>query len=274
MAKKARKKGTDPGWPLILAVLVAMMMLFAVAFQSRSLCAFEGKIPQPPAAKDGRFHLRGPQIGRKASKALEQGIQSLGPLDFKNKPQDKAANRPPPPEPPESQGDASGSGSADDAPEPPPLDELPGNWCSIQDQEIGEKTLTTVGTFDRSEPGPGGFEDKGEIWVGILEAFDIARIRFERIATYPKEQECLEWMQAELEFTLSFQELLNHQTQSVRVQMRRFETHFSKIWKLEWLNEDPCQPAEHVNADHVIVTNPHTELRTHSFRCDEPESDD
>jgi hypothetical protein len=266
LAKKRKTTKSDPGWPMIFGVLGALMLFFFVALQTRSLCAFDGKIPQPPNSKAGQFQLQGPQIGRKASKALERGILSLGPEEFQNKPKDTAANRPPPPpSPPANEGSESESAAVTES----TLNELPGNWCSIQDQEVGEKTLTTVGNFDRSEPSPGGFQDTGEIWVGILEAFDIARIRFERIATYPEKTECLEWTKADLEFTLAFQELLNHETENVRVQMRKFEKHFSKIWRLEWLNEDPCQPTEQVNADHVIITNPNTNLRTHSFRCEE-----
>ena len=269
MAKKKKKTNSDPGWPVIFGVFGALMLLFFVALQTRSLCGFDGKIPQPPSSKVGTFHLQGPQVGKKASKALEKGLLSLGPQDFRNKPLDRAANRPPPPEAPTP---SEGEGGDDDSPiDDSTLSELPGNWCSIQDQELGEKTLSTVGNFDRSEPSPGGFQDSGEIWVGILEAFDIARVEFERIATYPENLECLEWTRADLEFTLSFQELLNHNDETVRKQMRKFEKHFSKIWKLEMLNEDPCQPTDQVTADHVIITNPHTELRTHSFRCQEEE---
>ena len=231
----------------------------------------EGKIPQPPAAKEGRFHLRGPQVGRKASKALEKGIQSLGPLDFGNRPDDKAANRadPPPTATPGEGNSPQEKGSWDGA---GALPELPGDWCSIRDEVIGEKTLTTLTNFTRGDEGAGGFEDQGEIWIGILEAFDIARVEFQRIATYTPDEECLEWTQSELEFTLSFQELLNHDSEEVRAQMRSFEKHFSKLWKLEWLNEDPCQPMKHLGKDRILVKNRHTALETISFRCSEDEA--
>ena len=229
----------------------------------------EGKIPQPPAAKEGRFHLRGPQVGRKASKALEMGVQSLGPLDFGNRPDDKAANRPDPPPPP-AQGEASESESGWNGSGPLPA--LPGDWCSILDQDIGGKTLTTLANYTRGEQGPGGFQDRGEIWVGILEAFDIAHVEFRRTATYTSEEECLEWTHSELEFTLSFQELLNHENEEVRTQMRLFEKHFSKLWKLEWLNEDPCQPMKHLGKERILVTNRHTDQETVSFRCQSEET--
>jgi len=245
-------------------VIFAMVGLFFVLVQSKSMCAMEGKIPQPPAAKKGQFHLRGPQVGRKASKALEMGVRSLGPLDFGTKKDDKAANRAPPPElpSPSEEGGEPWSGSG-------PLPSLPGDWCSIQDQEISEKTLTTLASYTRGEEGPGGFEDSGEIWIGVLEGFDIAHIQFQRIATYTSDQECLEWTQSDLEFTLSFQELLNHESDEVRYQMRRFQKHFSKLWRLEWLNEDPCQPMTKLSAEHILVKNAHTDLVTHSFRCNE-----
>ena len=76
MAKKRKKKNSDPGWPMIFGVLGALILFLFAALQTRSLCGFDGKIPQPPTSKAGQFHLQGPQIGRKASKALEKGNHS------------------------------------------------------------------------------------------------------------------------------------------------------------------------------------------------------
>jgi hypothetical protein len=249
---------------MMLGMLAAMVLLYFVMLQTQSLCVMEGKIPQPPAAKKGKFHLRGPQVSRKASKALEMGVKSLGPLDFGIKKEDKAANRSPPPAMP-----GEGEEGAETWKGVGPLPAVPGTWCSIQDQEIGDNTLSTVANFTRGEETPGGFEDRGEIWVGFVGAFDIAHIEFQRFATYTGKKECLEWTSAELQFTLSFQELLNNESDEARFQMRRFQKQFTKLWRLEWLNEDPCQPVERLSAEHILVKNAHTDLETHSFRCEE-----
>jgi hypothetical protein len=256
-----QRKFRDPGWLAIVGLFLGLLFLFFLLMQVRS-CVMEGKIPQTTASKQGRFHLKGPQVIRKSGNALKNSLKDLGPLDFGNQKDAKAAYRQPVPPIP---GKGEPGGETWKGVEPIP--EIPGAWCSIQDQALGENTLSTLIHFSRSEQRPGGFYDQGEVWVGVLEAFDVAHIQFERIATYTPSQECLEWTQSDFEFTMAFQELLNHESEEVRFQLRRFEKQFSKLWRLEWLNEDPCQPLERINADHILVTNPHTKLKTHSFRC-------
>ena len=259
--KLAKNKRQDPGWMAIGGLFLGLLALFVLLLQFRS-CVREGKIPQATASKEGRFHLKGPQVVRKAGTALKTGMKDLGPLDFGNQKDSKAAYRPPSPPLP---GKSEAGGQTWKATQPLPA--VPGDWCSIQDQDLGERTLSTLTQFTRSEEGPGGFQDQGEAWVGVLDAFDIAHIRFERIVTYTPEQECLEWIMSDFEFTMTFQEILNHESDEVRFQMRRFEKQFTKLWKLEWLNEDPCQPLKRLNEEHIVVKNPHTKLETHSFRC-------
>jgi hypothetical protein len=261
--KLTRNRRQDPGWTAIGGVLLGLLGLFILLLQVQS-CTRTGKIPQATASKEGRFHLKGPQVVRKAQATLKTGMKDLGPLDFGNQKDSKAAYRPPSPPIP---GKGEPGGQSWKATEPVP--ELSGEWCSVQDQDLGERTLSTLTQFTRGEERQGGFQDHGEAWVGVLDAFDIAHIRFERNATYTAKQECLEWVSSELEFTMAFQEILNHESEEVRLQMRRFQKYFSKLWKLEWLNEDPCQPMKRLNREHIVVKNPHTKLVTHSFRCPE-----
>jgi hypothetical protein len=251
----------DPGWLAITGLFLGLLVLFGLFMQVKS-CMGDGKIPQSTASKAGRFHLKGPNVVRKSGRALKNGMKDLGPLDFGNQKDAKAAYRPPAPPLP-GKGEPGGQTWKGVAPIP----EIPGEWCSVQDQFLGEDTLSTLIQFSRDPQKMGGFEDQGEVWVGVLEAFDIAHIQFERLATYTPNQECLEWTRVDFEFTMAFQELLNHESEEVRFQLRRFEKQFTKLWMLEWLNEDPCQPLIRLNDQHILVKNPHTKLETHSFRC-------
>ena len=224
----------------------------------------EGKIPQATGSKAGQFHFRGDQLGQEAKKSLAISVQAIGPLDFPKNEKNKAANRKAGPARPNGQAAEKANWDGEG-----PLPHLPGDWCSIQDEPIGDKTLTTVANFTRGEEGLGGFSDEGTIWVGILEAFDIGRIDFKRTATYDKEHgECLEWVESKLTFTLAFNEWLTQEKDvATHQQIQRFEETFMKMWKPENLNEVPCQPMEHLSKEHILVKNPTTDIETHTFRC-------
>jgi len=251
---------------MIGGAIIAMGLLFVLLAQSRSLCAMEGKIPKATGSKAGQFHFRGDQLGQKAKKSLAVGIQAIGPLDFPKNEKNKAANRKAGPARPSGKAAEQQNWKGDG-----PLPRLPGDWCSITDEPIGDKTLTTVANFTRGEEGPGGFSDEGTIWVGIIEAFDIARIDFQRTATYDKEHgQCLEWIESKLTFTLAFNEwLTQEQDVTAHKAIQRFEENFMKMWKPESLNEVPCQPMEYLSKEHILVKDEKSEIETHTFRCQE-----